>query len=98
MFIINITVNSDVSEQMQNEMFPAHIRWLEKYFNNGKFLMLGPYIDTNTHAGVIFAQTSNKDELYSILEEDCYYPGFARYDVREFTPKLIAENFNTAIK
>ena len=93
MFIINITVNSDVTEQTQNEMFPAHVRWLEKFFNNGKFLMLGPYIDTDAHAGVIFAQVSGKDELQSILEEDCYYPGFARYDVREFIPKLIAEDF-----
>lgn len=98
MFIINITVNSDVTEQTQNEMFPVHVRWLEKNFNNGKFLMLGPYIDTDAHAGVIFAQTSNREELQSILEEDCYYPGFARYDVREFMPKFIAENFNTAVK
>ncbi|MEZ2792195.1 YciI family protein [Proteus terrae] len=95
MFIINITVNSDVTEQTQNEMFPVHIRWLEKYFNNGKFMMFGPYIDTDAHAGVIFAQTRSKDELQSILEEDCYYPEFARYDVREFNPKLITENFNT---
>lgn len=98
MFIINITVNSEVTEQTQSEMFPAHVKWLEKYFTNGKFLMFGPYIDTPAHAGVIFAQTSNRDELQSIIEEDCYYPGFARYDVREFTPKFIAENFNTAIK
>lgn len=98
MFIINITVNSEVTEQTQSEMFPAHVKWLEKYFTNGKFLMFGPYIDTPAHAGVIFAQTSNRDELQSILEEDCYYPEFARYDVREFTPKFIAENFNTAIK
>ncbi|HEJ9626312.1 MULTISPECIES: YciI family protein [Proteus] len=98
MFIINITVNSDVTEQTQNEMFPVHIRWLEKYFNNGKFLMFGPYIDTDAHAGVIFAQTRSKDELQSILEEDCYYPEFARYDVREFNPKLITENFNTIVK
>lgn len=98
MFIINITVNSDVTEQTQNEMFPVHIRWLEKYFNNGKFMMFGPYIDTDAHAGVIFAQTRSKDELQSILEEDCYYPEFARYDVREFNPKLITENFNTIVK
>ncbi|WP_337090749.1 YciI family protein [Proteus terrae] len=98
MFIINITVNSDVTEQTQNEMFPVHIRWLEKYFTNGKFLMFGPFIDTDAHAGVIFAQISSKDELQSILEEDCYYPEFAQYDVREFNPKLIAENFNTIVK
>lgn len=98
MFVINITVNSDVTEQTQNEMFPVHVKWLEKYFNNGRFLMFGPYIDTEAHAGVIFAQASNMDELQSILEEDCYYPGFARYDVREFTPKFISENFNKAIK
>ncbi len=98
MFIINITVNSDVTERIQNEMFPSHLIWLEKYFNNGQFLMLGPYINTDAHAGVIFAQTSNRKELQSILEEDCYYPDFAQYDVREFTPKFIAENFNLIVK
>lgn len=98
MYIINITVNPDVTEQTQNEMFPVHVRWLEKYFNNGKFLMSGPYIDTDAHAGVIFAQTTSRDELQSILEEDCYYPDFARYDVREFSPKFVAEKFNTVVK
>lgn len=98
MYIINITVNSEVTEQTQNEMFPVHVTWLEKYFKNGKFLMLGPYIDTDAHAGVIFSQTTSRDELQSILEEDCYYPDFARYDVREFAPKFVAENFNTVVK
>ena len=98
MFIINITVNSDVTEQTQNEMFPLHRGWLEKYYNNGKFLIFGPYIDTDAHAGIIFARVNNREELQSILEEDCYYPGFAKYDVREFSPKIIAKNFNIIVE
>jgi len=98
MYLINITVNLDVTEQLQKEMFPNHAAWLEKYFQAGVFLIMGPYIDTDAHAGVIFAQTSSRDELQSILEEDCYFPQFAHYEVREFVPKLIAKEFNQAVK
>ncbi|MCS3429563.1 YciI family protein [Klebsiella sp. BIGb0407] len=98
MFIINITVNADITAQTQNEMFPIHVKWLEKYFQAGKFLMLGPYIDTDAHAGVIFARVNSRNELQSILDEDCYYPDFAQYEVREFTPKFIAKDFTDAAK
>ncbi|NPE57814.1 hypothetical protein HLB27_00910 [Dickeya dadantii] len=94
MYIISITVNADVSEEQQNNMFPIHVQWFQTYFHAGKFLMLGPYVDSDAHAGVIFAHTESREELQSILEEDCYYPGFAQYDIREFSPKLIAANIS----
>jgi hypothetical protein len=47
MYIINITVNPDLSPEQHEKMFPMH--------------------------------------------EDCYYPDFARYEIREFAPKLISE-------
>lgn len=92
MYIINITVKDSVTEEQQNEMFPIHVEWFKKYFQTGKFLMLGPYNDTDKHQGVIFATTENRAELQKILEEDQYYPNFADYEIREFSPKLISEN------
>lgn len=89
MYLINITVNADVSEEKQNEMFPVHTEWFKKYFQEGKFVMLGPYLNEK-NAGVIFAAGISRDELQKILEEDCYYPNFAQYEIREFAPKLIA--------
>lgn len=92
MYIIDITVNKEISETKQNELFPIHVEWFKKYFQAGKFLMLGPFNDTEEHAGVIFAVTENREELQKILEEDCYYPDFAEYKIRSFEPKLIAQN------
>lgn len=92
MYIINITVKDSVSETQQNELFPIHTEWFKKYFQAGKFLMLGPYTDTDKHQGVIFAVTDSREELQKILEEDCYYPALADYEVRKFAPKLIAQH------
>lgn len=92
MFIINITVNTDITEAQYNEMSLRHTEWFKKHFQAGNFLMLGPYTDTDEHAGVIFSGVENRTVLQKILEEDCYYPNFAEYEVREFSPKLIAGN------
>lgn len=92
MYIINITVNADLPEEKQKEMFLLHVEWFKKHFQEGKFLMLGPFIDTDKHAGVIIASTESREELDAILKEDCYYPDFAKYEIREFEPKMIAEN------
>lgn len=88
MYIINITVNPDLPAEQHEKMFIEHSEWFKKYFQAGKFLMLGPY--TDAHAGVVFAHTDSREELQSILEEDCYYPNFAKYEIREFAPKLIS--------
>jgi YCII-like protein len=39
---------------------------------------------------VIFAHTESRGALQKVLEEDCYYPDFTQYEIREFAPKLIA--------
>ena len=40
---------------------------------------------------MIFAHTESRETLQTILAEDCYYPDFAKYEIREFAPKLISE-------
>lgn len=92
MYIINITVNPDLPAEQHEAMFAEHSEWFKKHFAAGRFLMLGPYVDTDAHAGVIFAQTESRAELDAVLAEDCYYLDFARYEIREFAPKLIASN------
>ncbi len=89
MYIINIAVNSDLSAEQHEKMFAEHTAWFKKHFQAGKFLMLGPYTDAK-NAGVIFAHTDSREELQAILEEDCYYPNFAQYEIREFAPKMIS--------
>lgn len=92
MYIINIVVNENIDTEQHEQLFAVHTEWFKKYFQAGKFLMLGPYTDTDAHAGVIFAVTDSREELQSILEEDCYFPGLASYEIREFAPKLISAN------
>lgn len=89
MYIINITVNADISAGQHDTLFPQHVAWFKKYFDAGKFVVIGPYTD-HERAGVIIAQTENRAELETILREDSYYPDLAQYEVREFTPKMIA--------
>lgn len=91
MYIINIAVNDSLTPEQHTALFAEHAEWFKKYFQAGKFLMLGPFKD-QANAGVIFAHTENRAELDQILAEDCYYPNLASYEIREFEPKLIAAN------
>lgn len=94
MYIITITVKDNVSEAQHTEMFPKHVAWFKKHFEVGDFLLLGPYVDTDKHSGVIIAQVDSRQALEQILLEDCYYPNFAIYEIREFAPKMIAKNMS----
>lgn len=91
MYLINITVNPGLSAAEHETLFAQHTAWFKKHFDAGVFLMLGPYINSDKPAGVIFAHT-DRDTLQKILEEDVYYPDKAQYEIREFAPKLIAAN------
>ena len=88
MFIISITVHSTITEQQQSEMFPQHAAWFAKYAEQGVFILLGPYCDTDEHAGVIITKNMPRAELDAILAEDVYYPDFADYSIREFEGKF----------
>lgn len=93
MFLITITVNENVTAEQHESLFPHHAQWFKKYFGAGKFLIIGPYTDCE-RAGVIIASAQNRDELMAILAEDAYFPDLAEYDIREFSPKMIAENLH----
>ena len=93
MYLINIALkpNND-DEQTAAKRFALHREWFAKYFDNGTFLLLGPYLDRD-HSGVIIAQAKNKAELEKVIAEDVYYPlGTASYEISEFKPVMIANN------
>lgn len=92
MYLIDISLkNSTLSEEEQAKQLDAHRAWFAKYFQQGNFLLLGPYLDKE-RAGVIIAQTENREQLESILAEDVYYPNLADYQIREFKAAMVAEN------
>ena len=92
MYLIDIAIKpSDLSETEQAQQLDAHRAWFAKYFQQGNFLLLGPYLDKE-RAGVIIAQTESREQLESILAEDVYYPNLADYQIREFKAAMVAEN------
>lgn len=92
MYLIDISIKpSDLSEAEQAKQLDAHRAWFAKYFQQGNFLLLGPYLD-KARAGVIIAQAESCERLESILAEDVYYPNLADYQIREFKAAMAAEN------
>jgi uncharacterized protein YciI len=93
MYIINISLKVDkVPTEQADAMFEQHRAWFAKNFQQGNFLMLGPYQDKE-HAGVIIAQAESREALEKVLLEDVYYPlDLADYEVHEFKVAMVAEN------
>lgn len=93
MYLINISLKpNDDDEKTASAKFSSHVEWFTKYFDNGTFLMLGPYLNKD-HTGVIIAQVETREELEKILSEDVYHPlNLANYEINEFKPIKIASN------
>ena len=92
MYLIDISLkNENLSAEEQAQQLDAHRAWFAKYFQQGNFLLLGPYLDQE-RAGVIIAQAQNRAELEQILAEDIYYPDLADYQIREFKAAMVADN------
>lgn len=94
--ITNIAVNTDLPADKHEKMFAEYVAWFKKHFAAGHFLMFGRYLYTDAHAGVIFAHVKDHAELDKILAEDRLLPGFSRYDIRKFAPKMIADDIGKA--
>lgn len=78
--------------EQADAMFNQHRAWFAKNFQQGNFLLLGPYQDKE-HAGVIIAQAESREALDKVLSEDVYYPlDLATYEVHEFKAAMVAEN------
>lgn len=88
MFLLAIKLKK---EQMTDDRLNSHHQWFKKYFELGKFKIVGPFKDIE-NAGVILAQTENREEMEKIISEDAFYPEGAKYELHEFDPKLIAED------
>ena len=94
MFIINQTLKADkIPEGKGEELFQKHIAWFTRHFEQGDFLLVGPYTDKEM-AGVMITATATREAVEEILKEDVYYDGgIADYEVRSFKAGKIAANF-----
>ena len=93
MFIINETVLTEkIAAEKQEKLFAEHRAWFMKHFQEGNFLIVGPYKDW-VASGIMLAQAESREALEEILKEDVYYADkLALYDVHEFIPAKIAKN------
>lgn len=70
-------------------MIPAHIDYLDRYYQLDKFVLSGR--KSPRTGGVILCQASDKDEIWSIIAEDPFFTEkVAEYDVLEFLPTKAA--------
>ena len=93
MFLINETVLTEkIAAEKQENLFAEHRAWFMKHFQEGDFLIVGPYKDWAA-SGIMLAQAESREALEEILKEDVYYADkLALYDVHEFIPAKIAKN------
>ena len=92
MYLIDITIKTDTIPAGQSEALLAdHRAWFGKYFEQGRFLLIGPYLDRHA-AGVIIAQADSRAQLDAMLAEDVYWADkLADYRVNEFQAKMVAD-------
>lgn len=96
MYIIDIVLDTQkIPDDQAASLLDAHRAWFAKYFQQGNFLILGPYLD-QADAGVILAQAESRADLERILSEDVYFDAKqAVYTVREFKATMVADNIAT---
>ncbi|MCG7535537.1 YciI family protein [Pseudoalteromonas sp. OOF1S-7] len=80
MFVVNITYTVELAEI--DAHLPAHIQFLQRYYQQGVFLASGRKLPRT--GGMIFATAQNQTELEAILHNDPFYlAGLANYEITE---------------
>lgn len=94
MFLMNLTYVKPLEEI--ERLLPAHIRFLEEGYAQGKFLCSGRK-EPRT-GGVILCTCGSREEAESIRDQDPFYQeGAARYEVIEFLPTKMTKGFSRAL-
>ena len=92
MFIANLKYKKSIKEV--NKVLEAHLEYLEKYFEKGKFICTGKKSFPEL-GGVILFDSNNLEEAKKILYEDPFYvEEIADYEIIEFQPIKFSQNFS----
>ena len=92
MFIANLKYKKSMEEV--NKVLEAHLEYLEKYFEKGKFICTGKKSFPEL-GGVILFNSNNLEEAKKILYEDPFYiEEIADYEIIEFQPVKFSQNFS----
>ena len=92
MFIANLKYKKSMEEV--NKALEAHLEYLEKYFEKGKFICTGKKSFPEL-GGIILFNSNNLEEAKKILYEDPFYiEEIADYEIIEFQPVKFSQNFS----
>ena len=92
MFIANLKYKKSIEEV--NKVLEAHLEYLDKYFEKGKFICTGKKSFPEL-GGVILFNSNNLEEAKKILHEDPFYiEEIADYEIIEFQPIKFSQNFS----
>jgi len=92
MFIANLKYKKSTEEV--NKVLEAHLEYLNKYFEKGKFICTGKKSFPEL-GGVILFDSNNLEEAKKILHEDPFYvEEIADYEIIEFQPVKFSQNFS----
>ncbi len=90
MFIVSLAYKVELSE-VDNHI-EAHIAYLHKYYDLGKFIASGRKVPRT--GGIILVNANDRNELDAILAEDPFHiSGVANYEITEFIPTMAAKEF-----
>ena len=95
MFIISITYKVDLS--LVEQHLEAHRTYLDKYYNNGIFVISGATKPRT--GGTIIARASRRVIIEAIVKEDPFYKaGIADYSIVEFVPSKARVGLETLLE
>ncbi|NVK38153.1 MAG: YciI family protein [Gammaproteobacteria bacterium] len=95
MFVVSLTYKVDLTEV--DKHISDHVAYLEKYYGEGNFIASGRKVPRT--GGVILAQAESREKLNAILQEDPFYKAdVATYEVTEFVPSKVGQDFESLAK
>jgi len=94
MFIIEVDYLCPLAEV--DRLLPAHVEYLNKYYQEGVFLLSGRKVPRT--GGIIMAAAESREDLQKIMDEDPFAKaGIAHYEVTEFHPTKAASSLEAII-
>ncbi len=94
MFLVILTYVKPIEAVMDN--LERHVEFLEKYYEQGKFIVSGP--QKPREGGFILCKAADAAEVQALISEDPFHlEGVAEYKVIEFEPTKYAEGFEMFI-
>jgi uncharacterized protein YciI len=94
MFVIELVYKADLSEI--DAHMGAHVRFLNKYYAAGNFLVSGRKIPRE--GGIILAVGKNRQEIEAIIREDPFHEhGLADFRIIEFRASQRADDISKRI-